>query len=258
MYRRDAMGRGRIRGFDGQLPPDLWVLFGIIFFTFTVRYFQATAWLPDLMLLSTLVWRIGFVWQLLTYPFVGTSNGAWILLELLVLYWFSRDVFYSLGRRRFWNLILLSSLSGSIVASLVQLAISFGTGIEGNAFALMQGQRTLILIMIAAFAILYREATILLFFVLPFPAKYFIALEIVLAFIGFLGNKDLAGFIGVCTAVGMTVLLLRPGRARGLFRETRLRIERFLIQQKMKSLRKKRGFRVVPGGEQDEPDRWVH
>jgi hypothetical protein len=49
-------------------------------------------------------WRLtpavlrGFVWQLVSYPFVGTGGPSiWFLLELLVLFWFGRDVFWRLA-----------------------------------------------------------------------------------------------------------------------------------------------------------------
>ena len=59
----------------------------------------------------------------------------------------------------------------------------------------------LLAIFIAAFATLNRNATILLFFVLPIQARWFLWLEVLFAFIAFLGSHDLPGFLGITTAV---------------------------------------------------------
>jgi hypothetical protein len=75
----------------------------------------------------------------------------------------------------------------------------------------MQGQRTLLAFAIAAFATLNRHATILLFFVLPIQARWFLWLEVLFAFIAFLATKDLAGFVGICVVVGGTYALLSAG-----------------------------------------------
>ena len=47
----------------------------------------------------------------------------------------------------------------------------------------------------------------LLFFVLPIEARWFLGLEVLFAFLGFLNSKDLAGFIGVVSGVAMMILV---------------------------------------------------
>jgi hypothetical protein len=112
----------------------------------------------------------------------------------------------------------------------------------------MQGQRVLIAIFVAAFATANRRATILFMFVIPIEARWFLGLEILFAFIGFLQTRDLAGFLGICTAVGVAYLYIRSGGGRRTsLREMRLRMEKWWIQRKMERMRKKRGFRVIPG-----------
>jgi hypothetical protein len=85
----------------------------------------------------------------------------------LVLFWFGRDVFWRLGRRRFWRLILVTAAVAAAVAVATHALMLLAGGGSAAPFITMQGHRILITILVAAFATLYGEATILLFFVLP-------------------------------------------------------------------------------------------
>lgn len=274
-YRRVQLG-----GFGSgrPVPTDIWVLLGVVFVTFSLQFFETFATLIALLRLTPLVWQFGFVWQLGTYPFIGYGPPSiWILLELLILFWFSRDVFYRLGRKSFWKLLAWSVIGAGLAAVAVELIVRLaGGGAHPQAFLILQGQRMLIAVTIAAFAVLYRQATILLFFVLPVQARWFLWLEILFAFIAFLGTKDFAGFVGVCTAVGITYsLLTRGGLLRNLRRggrETWKRLHMAWIRWRLDRMRRQRDFRVIEGegkrrrgngaedGEGDGVSRgpWVH
>jgi membrane associated rhomboid family serine protease len=254
----------------GPPPRDVWILLGVLLATLSLRFFAATAIVPALLELTPAVWQRGFLWQLVTYPFVGNgSPGIWFLLELFFLGMFGRDVFHALGRRRFWRLLVSAALAAAVVAVLVQLAgdlASGGPAFTARPFALLQGQHALFAIVIAAFATAYRDATILLFFVLPVQARWFLLLEVLFAFMAFLPTHDLAGFLGICTAIAWTWFSLTPGTPRRKLREFRLQMERRWIQLKLNRMKKKRGLRVIPG--QREPgvrggpgrgkDPWLH
>lgn len=251
-------------GGGGAIAQDIWVLLGVVLVTFSLRFFSATALIPQLLELTPAVFRLGFLWQLVTYPFIGSgAPSVWFLVELLILFWFSRDAYNALGRRRFWRLTLTAAFAAGLVAALIQLLLYLAQGGVGlNAFALMQGQRTLLAIYIAAFAVLYRNATILLFFVLPVQARWFIWIMLLMAFMGYLGSKDLAGFLGLCTAVGMTVLFLTPGGWRQTLHRWQLRWRQKRYQSEMRRLRRQRGIHAVPDerGDDAAPRRgpWVH
>ncbi len=240
-------------GLSGPHARDLLLLVGVLFVTFSMQFLQGLAIVPELMRLSSSVWERGMIWQLLTYPAAGWGGPSiWFLLELLIFYMFANDLRWALGRHRFWNLLWMSAGAAAVVACLVQILVGSG----GNAFVLMQGQRMLLAIVIAAFALVRGNATIMLFFVLPIRAKWFIWIEIAFAWVGFLATTDLAGFLGICAAIGAVFALLRPGRTRGLMREMRLRYERWTVQQKLN--RGRRRFRVVPGGKKPKDDDRVH
>jgi hypothetical protein len=231
----------------GPPPKDVLVLLAVVFVTFSLQFFIPGV--VNLFRLTPEVWRAGFVWQLVTYPFVGYGAPSfWFLLQLLILFLFARDVFLQLGRRHFWRMLVLGGAAAAVVALLVQAVLSRTADVASYIpFPLMQGQLTLTSIIVAAFATMNRRATIYLFFVLPIQARWFLGLEILFAFMGFLQTRDLAGFLGICTAVGFTYLYLtRSGMRRG-FRDSRLRLQRWFLQRKMDRMRKKSGLRVVPG-----------
>lgn len=249
-------GFGGLSGLSGAPPRDVVVLLVVVFGTFSLQFFDATAGVIGWLRLTPAV-LAGFVWQLATYAFVGFgAPSLWFLLELLILYWFAKDVFWRLGRRRFWQMVLVAAVAGAVVATVVlALSLSFG-GVAPGSLQLIQGQRVLLAIVIAAFATLYGEATILLFFVLPIRARWFVWLEVLFAFMGYLGTKDLPGFLGICTAVMVTVVQLRRGGPRRLYRDTRLQLERWIVERRLARLRRRRDFKVVDRDR--DPSRWIN
>lgn len=240
-------GRFTLPGFGesgGGIPRDLAILLGVLFVTYSLQFFDSTAVWMAFLQLTPMVWQQGFVWQLATYPFVAFAvSPLWFLLGLLFLFWFGRDVYSGMGRRHFWRLIVWSSVGAALVA--------VGAGMllppQNATFVLMQGQQMLMAILIAAFATANRYATIYFMFVLPIQARWFLGLEVLLAFMGFLMYKDFAGFLGITAAVGLTYAYINHGFGRRSFRETRLRIERWWLQKKMERNRKKSNLRVIPG-----------
>jgi len=250
-------------GFGGPPPRDLLVLLAVVFVTYSFQFFATTAPLVALLHLSPLVWQLGFVWQLATYPFAGVGGASvWILLELLILYWFGKDVFWRLRRQNFWKLLAWAAGSAAVAAVAVEILTRLAGFGHPQPFLLMQGQRMLLAVFITAFAVLYRDATILLFFVLPVQARWFVAVTVAIAFIGFLQSHDLAGFAGVCTAVGVTYSLLTRGGLRRGLREIWLRLQQAWMRFRLDRMRKRRGFRVIDGegrrGGGSRRDPWVN
>lgn len=253
--RTPGFRRAQIGGFGSgrPVPTDIWVLLAIVFATFTLAQFAATQGVIELLRLTPLAWRYGLVWQLGTYPFAGFGGPSlWFLVELFILGLFGKDVFWRLGRKSFWKLLAW----GAVSAGLAAVAVDAVTALLGGApsfttFVIMQGQHMLVVLMIAAFAVLFRDATILLFFVLPVQAKWFLWVEILFAFMAFLGTKDLAGFVGICAGVAVTwSLLTRGGLIRGLrggWRELWLRMQQKWIRWRLGRMRKRRDFRVFEG-----------
>lgn len=245
---------------SGPVPRDLIVLLAVVFATFSMQFFEATGRAIEFLRLTPAVWQRGFLWQAATYPFIGIgAPSLWILLELLILFWFGRDVYLGMRRRNFWRLVLTASLAAALVAILVDVLAALAGGSGPASFYLMQGQWMLAAIFVAAFATANRYATILLFFILPIQARWFLALEILFAFIGFLRTHDLAGFLGICTAVGVTYAYITYGLGRRGLREMRLRLERWWIGRKLDREKRRRGMRVIPGDrDKTRQGPWTH
>lgn len=245
-------------GLTEPVPGDIWALLAVILGTYSLRFFASTAWLPALLQLSPDLWRRGFVWQLVTYPFVGGRQSAlWLLVALLILYMFAGDVRRRLGRRRFWRLLVSAVAVGGAVAAVVQvLANWLASTPDAGAFPILQGERMLLAVLIAAFATLVGDAVIYLFFVLPIRAGWFLGLELLFAFLAFLSTRDLAGMLGIWAAVGFTWIVLRGGR-RLRARELWLRLQERWFRMRLRQMKRKRGFEVLPGGKKGGDD-WLH
>lgn len=271
MYSRNP-GPGRLTlgglGLGGPAPRDLLALLAVLFVTFSLQFLAPAVVGP--LLLSSDAWRRLWLWQLGTYPAVGYGPPSlWFLLELLMVFWFGRDAYFQLGRRRFWRLLWGGAVAAGLAAVLVDLGRALVAGYDMSfLFPLMQGQRIVLAVLVSAFATLNREATVYLFFILPVQARWFLWLTPLLAFIGFLqppagAPRDLPGLAGICVAVAITYLALTGRwRRRGGMRQGRLRLERWWLERRLGRHRRKTRLRVVrgdesgPAGTQKGP--WVH
>jgi hypothetical protein len=258
-------------GFAGGPPPrDLLVLIGTLF----VSYALLRMGVAELLYLSLTPQAItkGFLWQIVTYPFVAapTESSLWFLFSLLMIFWFGRDAYRALGRRAFRINLAWGALTAAVVASLVEL-VSVLVGYAASPLAelsqrgdvplpypLLGGQYVLLTILIASFAVLYGNATIYFMFILPVRARHFLWVEILFAFMGYLDTHDLPGFLGLTAAVGIVYANLAMGGPRRALREWRLRLERRILEAK---LRRARGrFKVVEKKDDDDVIRgpWVN
>lgn len=266
-----TFGGGRPGGLNlfGPIPRDVQILVCVQFVTFLLRLIPATRIVPGLLELSPAVLQ-GFVWQLATYPFIGYSTSILIILELLGVLLIAPQVYFGLGRRHFWRWLI----GGAVVAAVAAVIFYYftarmtgwGTPVP---FGLMQGQRVILMMLIAAFSFANPDASFLLFFVLPIKARWFLPLIFAVIFIYFLQSRDVGGFVGLCAATAFTYAYRQTGGRnwwkggrRGL-REMRLRMERWWIQRKLDRMKKKRGFRVIQGDREGtkgdvKKGPWVH
>ena len=103
------------------------------------------------------VWQ-GKIWQLFTYPFVQTPS-IWFAIEMLMLYWFGKEVEKFVGRKAYFTLYLALILIPSLFLTII--------GKFGGLYSLSSSNHIHFSIFIA-FATIYPNA-VLLFGIL---AKY--------------------------------------------------------------------------------------
>ena len=252
---RVPAGSGFGAAFGGRAPGDLVALLAVVFATYAMQFFATTAAVPEALRLDPLAWRGWQLWRIATYPLAGYGPASvWILLELLVLYWFARDLRAGLGARRFLSLLAAAGIAAGVAAVAVDAAAALIAGEAAlEPFSLMQGQRTLIAIAIAAFASRNADAVIYLFFVLPVRAGAFVWISVLIAFVGFLATKDLGGLAGLWTAIGVAFWRAQPGGARPPLRRLRLRAQEALLRRRLDRLRRRSGLRVVDGDRKSGP-----
>ena len=250
----------------GPFPVDIIALVGLLFATYCLQFFSGPGALLWMLRLDPGAILTGAVWRLVSYPFIGYGGQSlWILAELLMVAWFGRDVFLRLGRRRFWRTFLVVPLAAGIVAVLVAW-VARGSALGATTILpLLQGQRFVLAVLTAAFATLFAQTTILLFFVIPVQARWFLAVELVIAVLGFAWTRDLAGFCGLLVGIFGTWALLSPGGPRTALRRAALRAREAWLRLRLDRARKRRGLQVLDGGRAGQPGRpkptgkpWVH
>lgn len=139
----------------------------------------------------------GHLWQLLTFQFLHAGLPH-LIINLFGLYVFGRPVEERLGKAAFLKLYLTSGILGGIM----QTALLFAA--PSTMDRSVVGASAGVCGLVAAFAMLDPNATLLLFFVLPVRAKYLLIGSIAISVVFLVTGSDpgvahaahLGGFIG--------------------------------------------------------------
>ena len=113
----------------------------------------------------------GELWRIITYVFVPTSSGIfWLLISLYFYYWIGSTLERQWGTAKF-NLYyfsgMLLTVLGAVLASLI----------TGNYYLTVAGTNYVNLSMFFAFAVLFPNAQVLLFFIIPVKMKWLAYLD---------------------------------------------------------------------------------
>ena len=231
----------------GPLSPTLKALIAT-----NVVLFLATYVAPDLITLfglrpSDVVLR-GRLWQLVSYMFLHGNVGH-ILFNMLALWMFGTELERMWGTRgflRYYFVVGIAAAVSTIVAS-ATLPVAARTfyittiGASGAIYGLL-----------LAYGLLFPNRPIMMYFVFPIPAKYFVMIIGAIALL--MAVSDSGGGIAHITHLGGLIagyLLLR-GRRLSPANEVRYRYLRW----KMDRARKK--FGVYSGGRKDDWDKRIH
>jgi len=103
------------------------------------------------------------LWQFVTYMFVH-ENLTHILFNMLALWMFGGPVEEAMGSRKFATYYFICGIGAAICTCIFSWS-SLSIGASGAIYGLL-----------AAFGMLFPEATVLVFFIFPMRAKYFVLL----------------------------------------------------------------------------------
>ncbi|MDX9719844.1 MAG: rhomboid family intramembrane serine protease [Myxococcota bacterium] len=134
------------------------------------------AWVLSLFALDPDAVLSGYVFQIVTYMFIHDWRSPMhLLLNMLLVYFFAGPLEQRWGRTR----VLLFALGAGVAGGAMVMLFALLGGLLGfSGGALTFGFSGAALGMLAAFCILYAEASILLFFVIPVKAKYLLWLTV--------------------------------------------------------------------------------
>ena len=198
------------------------------------------------------------IWQPFTYLFLHGSVGH-ILINMLILWMFGVQLERLWGSKFFLRYYFVAGVGAAIVTLAVSLLpFSFSTttyvtvtiGASGAIYGLLM-----------AFALYYPETPILMFFLFPVPAKYFVMILGAIAFVSaprgggiahvtHLGGL-LAGYLYLKRLRGMSAQRFGFGRM-GIMADIKYRY----VKWKMGRLRKK--FNVYRGGNDRDWNNRIH
>jgi len=140
-------------------------------------------------LVPAAVWKERHFWQILSYMFVHV-DFMHILFNMLGLWWFGCDIERSFGGKHFLRYYLFTGIGAGLVALIVGWGDAVPTiGASGAIFGVL-----------AAYALLFPNRVIYIYFVLPVKAKWavlgFAILELVAVFQGSLNNVSNIAHVG--------------------------------------------------------------
>jgi rhomboid family protein len=185
-----------------------------------------------------------WIWQLATYLFLH-GGPVHILFNMLGVWMFGVELERLWGTRQFLKYYAITGVGAGLTVLAVGLVL--GAGSETYRFPTIGASGALYGLLVA-FAYYYPDRPLLMFFLFPIPAKYFVMIVGAMAFLSAPQSRvSEAAHLG-----GLVIgyLYLRAGRG-GLSAEIKYRY----LKWKMNRLRRK--FDVYSGGRSDW-DRHVH
>src|SRR5581483_927313 len=229
-----------------------WLLIsnGIIFLAwFLLRTTSAGTFFYYLALTPEQVVRKFAIWQLVTYIFLHT--GIWNLLwNMLALWMFGAEMERLWGTPKFLRFFLTCGVCAAL--TVVVAAYIFG-GID----LATAGSSGAVLGILAGYAVMFPDQTILFGFLIPMKSKYFVMIIAAVVLLQSYSSVQANG-------QGIAVIAQLGGMGTGyhVLRGKRLRLQ---IQQPIvtnykewKLLRAKKKFEVYLKKQDSNSDRWVH
>lgn len=173
------------------------------------------------------------LWQPVTYMFLHVTFFH-ILFNMFVLWMFGSELESLWGRREFLRYYLITGVGAGLTYMLIMPLIETGTR-----YNVLMGASGAIYGLLAAFALLFPDRRIMLYFLVPIPVRIFVIGLIVIETMS-MWRADNIGHLAHLGGMGVGYLYLRGGRRR---------LDDFLRSRRRRKASSR--FRVVD----DEPPR---
>jgi membrane associated rhomboid family serine protease len=233
----------------GPLSTALKALIGANVVMFVITTF-AQSLVGYLGLVPAFVLHQFWVWQLATYMFL--HGGIFhIVFNMLALWMFGTELEHMWGTRYFLKFYFVTGIGAAVLTVLFSL-LPFGFAQQLQR-SIIIGASGSIYGLLLAYALYFPERPILMFFVVPVPAKIFVA---IMGAIALYSSVSESGGVANATHLGGLVVayvFLKSGSGRiHPLSEVKYRY----LKWKINRVRKK--FDVYSGGRADDWDRRVH
>jgi rhomboid family protein len=154
----------------------------IVFIVQKVLFNSSSLQIDNYLCLSIEGLKHGYIWQLLSFQFL---HAGWLHLagNCIVIFFLGRPVEDALGRKSFLTLYFTSGIIGGLCQTLAGV-FAGAVGLHDHALYLsgpVVGASAGAFGLTAAFALLFPDQVLLLFMIIPMPAKYLLWLSIAVA-----------------------------------------------------------------------------
>lgn len=132
---------------------------------------DSTNTLYSLLLFSPYHLFRGEVWRLFTFVFVSNQNGLWLLLFLYLYYWIGTSLEREWGQARF-TLYYLSGMLLTVIYGIIVYFLAGGAEAAARTGGILFTADYINLSLFFAFATLFPDMQLLLFFFIPIKIKW--------------------------------------------------------------------------------------
>ncbi|RKY52271.1 MAG: rhomboid family intramembrane serine protease [Candidatus Neomarinimicrobiota bacterium] len=164
-------GRGNIRPrlFKGAIRNI--IIINVAVFIFMYLFPVERFFILTFGLVPKLVWSRGFIWQPLTHLFI--HGGFWhIFWNMFVLWMFGMEIENYWGKKEFYKYYFITGIGSGLITLLFSLNSTIPVvGASGAIFGIL-----------IAFALMFPNRYLYLYFLIPIKAKYFVIFVAVITF----------------------------------------------------------------------------
>ena len=155
-------------------------------------FFLKSSWISgQLSLVPLQVLEQGYIWQLVTYMFLHTSQVTHILFNMLMLWFFGAELELRWGRRFFTIYYFVAGLGAAViyVMGTALAAGLFNVGVLALTIP-VQGASGAIFGLLLAYGMLFGERVIHFMMVFPMKAKFFVLIMGFVEFASLLSSRE--------------------------------------------------------------------